>query len=92
MTNLTAERTAEITALAVRNSPAPITVKVDRRRYEISGGLLSIIHAERSHAGSFRRGGYVRDNVRILTALRNMVADSLGTDRSTAYQILRKIR
>jgi len=69
-----------------------IRVTVDGRTYTISSGLHTLIRARRDHARGFKRGRNAPGYVRVLTALRNQVAECLGVDRRTASQILRQIR
>jgi hypothetical protein len=77
-------------AIAVQAAATPETVvRVEGAAYTIGVGLHALIRARRDHAAGLRRGGYIPDHVRILTELRNRVAEELGVDRRTASLILR---
>lgn len=69
-----------------------LTVRVDGNTYTVPVGLHAYIRAQRDHAQGFKRGGNAPGHVRVLTRLREHVAQTLGTDRRTAALILRSIQ
>jgi len=69
-----------------------ITITVNRTPYTLDHGMITVIASKREHAKSAARAGSARDNAFILRDLRRWVADQLGTDQRTAYDILAKIK
>lgn len=65
-----------------------ITVTVDRKRYSVDYGTITLIATSREH----NIGGSPRERVFAFRDLRATVAKRLGTDVRTAHWILHEIK
>lgn len=69
-----------------------ITRTFEGTRYTVDYGTITLIATKRESAGSALRAGSARDNAFILRDLRKTVAERLGVDQRTAYNILASIK
>lgn len=65
-----------------------ITRTVEGHRFTVDHGTIALIAARREYARPLKG----MPHVRVLTDLRNEVAERLGTDRRTAHYILAAIK
>lgn len=88
MTDNTARAAAYAEGLANRVADFTVTLH-NGETFNLGPGLQAVIIAERALAASLQRAGNAPGNVRVLTALRNRVGETLQVGPRTASEILR---